>query len=121
MTTNSDLKNNYSTVKVYIPPKRKSTGSIKAGCFMGDYVKTSIGTLINTGTSIGTGAMLVHSGAMASSHIPPFSWFINSNIELMDWFDDFIKASSDMMKRRGVSLSPAVSGLLKSLYGQKDA
>ncbi len=119
MTTNSDLKNNYSPVKVYIPKKRKATGSIKVGCFMGDYAKTSIGTLINTGTSIGTGAMLVHSGSMASSHIPPFSWFINSDILLMEWLNDFLKASDDMMKRRGKTLTPAITDLLTELYSQK--
>ena len=119
MTTNSDLKNNYSAVKVYIPKKRKATGSMKVGCFIGDYAKTSIGTLINTGTSIGTGAMLVHSGSMASSHIPPFSWFINADLVLMDWLGDFLKASEDMMKRRGKTLTPAISELLTMLYSQK--
>lgn len=115
MTTNSDLKNNYANVKVYIPGSRKKTGLKKVGCFMGDFVKTSIGTLINTGTSIGTGAMLVHAGLLTPFHIPPFSWYIDAEIIKPAMLDDFITACREAMARRNVVMTEEFIILIKSL------
>ncbi len=116
MTTNSDLKNNYRDVKVYIPEVRKSTKSNKMGCFIGDHVKTSIGTLINTGCSVGTGAMLVNSGSLTPYHIPPFAWYIHGNIEERTWLDDFIATAGLMMSRRDVAIGDEYASMLRELY-----
>ncbi|MHC4556145.1 MAG: putative sugar nucleotidyl transferase, partial [Planctomycetota bacterium] len=52
-TTNSDLKNDYSTVSVMLDGRRAiNTGSVKVGSLIGDHVKTSIGTLLNTGSYV---------------------------------------------------------------------
>ncbi|MDY6968931.1 MAG: putative sugar nucleotidyl transferase [Spirochaetota bacterium] len=116
LTTNSDLKNNYTDVKVFTPQSRISSNSIKVGCFMGDFTKTSIGTLINTGASIGPGAMLVHSGTITPPHIPPFAWFINNRI--LDYGDilGFIKSCRAMTSRRGVDISNYYEDMLINLY-----
>jgi len=52
-TCNSDLKNNYGSVTVWANGKQVDSGSIKAGCYIGDHSKTAIGTMINTGTVVG--------------------------------------------------------------------
>src|SRR5436190_22914514 len=77
LTTNSDLKNDYSTVSVMMGGKSVDTGSTKVGSLIGDHVKTSIGTLMNTGSVVGTMAILVATGAPLPKYIPPFAWFLN--------------------------------------------
>ncbi|MCU0849302.1 MAG: hypothetical protein MUD12_15580 [Spirochaetes bacterium] len=116
MTSNSDLKNNYSNVSVHLPGGRVDTGQKKVGCFVGDFVKASIGTLINTGSVLGTGAMLVHSGALTPAHVPPFRWFIGSSVENRDWFQGFIKTAAEMMSRRGMEFSDSLGAVLDYLY-----
>lgn len=118
MTSNSDLKNNYSTVKVVLPSGRTETGQKKVGCFIGDYVKTSIGTLINTGATISTGAMLVHDGKLTPPHVPPFNWFMKGEIQKRDWCSDFIFSAREMMSRRGVELDRAREEFLNKLYAE---
>jgi len=116
MTSNSDLKNNYSDVSVHLPCGRMDTGQKKVGCFVGDYVKASIGTLINTGSVIGTGAMLVHAGSLTPAHVPPFRWFIGSSVEKREWFQAFIKTAEEMMSRRGKEISGSLLAMLDYLY-----
>jgi UDP-N-acetylglucosamine diphosphorylase/glucosamine-1-phosphate N-acetyltransferase len=120
MTTNSDLKNDYSEVKVYLPDRRRATGSIKAGCFIGDYAKTSIGTLISTGSSIGTGCMIVHGGSMTPPHVPPFAWFIDNGIRCRDWVPSFLRTCGIIASRRGVQFSGNCSKMLEHVYSATD-
>ncbi len=116
LTTNSDLKNNYTNVKVYTPGSRKKTGCKKVGCFMGDFVKTSIGTLINTGTSIGPGAMLVHAGMLTPYHIPPFSWYINGETGRSFLLDEFMSTCREAMGRRNVAMTEEFMAMIKTVY-----
>ncbi|NIR37165.1 MAG: hypothetical protein GWN82_05345, partial [Gemmatimonadetes bacterium] len=46
LTTNSDLKNTYGHVRVELGGGPVDTGRLKVGCFLGDYVRTGIGTLL---------------------------------------------------------------------------
>lgn len=71
-TTNSNIKNNASTVKVWTPKGEMSAGQ-KCGMFMGDYSKTSINTSINTGTVIGVCSNAFGQG-LTPKYIPNFSW-----------------------------------------------
>ncbi len=76
-TTNSDLKNDYSTVSVKLDGRRSiNTGSIKVGSLIGDHVKTSIGTLFNTGSYVGPMALIMTTGKPLPKFIPSFAWFI---------------------------------------------
>ena len=120
MTTNSDLKNNYSDIKVYLPSGRVNTMRNKVGCFIGDFTKTSIGTLINTGSSIGTGSMLVHNGGLTPAHIPPFAWYYNSSISRINWLDDFLSTCEKVTERRGVIFTENYSNMLKFLYSSRE-
>ena len=77
LTTNSDLKNDYSNVSVMLDGKRSiDTGSTKVGSLIGDHVKTSIGTLLNTGSYVGAMALIMATGKPLPKHIPSFGWFI---------------------------------------------
>ncbi len=79
MTTNSDLKNDYSTVKVTLNGQLIDTGSIKVGSFIGDFTKTAIGTLLNTGINIGVNCNLVGKGIITDKEIPNFTWILGEN------------------------------------------
>ena len=71
-TTNSNLKNNASTVRVWTPRGELNAG-IKCGVMMGDYSRTAINTSINTGTVIGVSCHVAGTG-LTPKHIPSFSW-----------------------------------------------
>jgi len=76
-TTNSDLKNDYSGVSVMLDGRHAiDTGSVKIGSLIGDHVKTSIGTLFNTGSYVGPMALIMGTGKPLPKYIPAFAWFI---------------------------------------------
>jgi len=77
LTTNSDLKNDYSTVEVILNGHKIDTGSTKVGSIIGDHTKTSIGTLFNTGSVVGAMCLLMATGQPLPKSIPSFAWFIN--------------------------------------------
>ena len=73
LTTVSDLKNNYSFIKVFIDDQFVRTSQIKLGVFIGDYTRLGIGTLLNSGTVVGSFSN-IFGGGMVPKFIPPFSW-----------------------------------------------
>lgn len=77
LTTNSDLKNDYSDVSVILDGRSAvDTGSTKVGALIGDHTKTSIGTLLNTGAYVGAMAQIVATGKPLPKFIPSFAWFL---------------------------------------------
>lgn len=113
-TTNSDLKNNYGSVRVWTPDGEEDSGLIKVGCFLGDHVKTGIGTLLNTGSVVGAGSN-VFGGLMPPTVVPPFSW--GAGADLRDYrFDRFIEAAEAAMARRGEALTPGVRRVLAQAW-----
>jgi UDP-N-acetylglucosamine diphosphorylase/glucosamine-1-phosphate N-acetyltransferase len=105
-TTNSDLKNNYSTIRIWTPAGEVDTGTIKMGCLLGDHVKTGIGLLLNTGTVVGAGSNL-YGAAMPPKYVPPFSWGTGDELTAFR-LDKFLKVAERAMARRDVALSPAM-------------
>jgi UDP-N-acetylglucosamine diphosphorylase / glucose-1-phosphate thymidylyltransferase / UDP-N-acetylgalactosamine diphosphorylase / glucosamine-1-phosphate N-acetyltransferase / galactosamine-1-phosphate N-acetyltransferase len=113
-TTNSDLKNNYRTVRVWTPDGEHDTGLLKVGCFIGDHVKTGIGTVLNTGTVIGAGSN-VFGGLMPPTVVPPFSW--GAGADLRDHrFERFVETAQRVMARRGQEMTPGVRDLLANAW-----
>ena len=114
MTTNSDLKNNYGPVSVWTPRGARDTGLLKVGCFLGDHVKTGIGTVLNTGTVVGVGSNLF-GGAMPPSHVPAFSW--GTGAELAEYrLDKFLENAERAMGRRDVPLSAGMRRVLERAF-----
>lgn len=113
-TMNSDLKNTYGTVRVWTPDGEQDTGLLKVGCFLGDHVKTGIGTLINTGTVVGAGSN-VFGGGMPPTVVPPFAW--GSGADLRDYrLDQFFRVTEIAMSRRGETLTPGVRRVLERAW-----
>ena len=109
-TTNSDLKNNYGTVRVGREDGTVETGLLKVGCFLGDHVKTGIGTVINTGTTVGAGSNLF-GGRMPPPFVPPFSWGTGSDLTEYR-IEPFLDVATRSMARRGVELEPGMAAVL---------
>ncbi len=112
-TTNSDLKNNYGTVRVRTPEGDQDTGLIKVGCFLGDHVKTAIGTLLGTGAVVGAGANLF-GGTPVGRCVPPFAWGIAGTSAYQ--VDRFVDTARTAMARRGVELSTGAEELLRRAW-----
>lgn len=71
-TTNSNIKNNASDVRIWTPKGEMKAGW-KCGVLMGDYSRTAINTAINTGTVIGVCCNVFGQG-LTPKYIPNFSW-----------------------------------------------
>lgn len=116
LTTNSDLKNDYSTVSLMMGGKTVDTGSTKVGSFIADHVKTSICTLLNTGTVVGTGSILVATGAPLPKYIPAFSWFLNGVVGKGFGINAIVDTARTAMGRRKVTMSADDEALLRKVF-----
>ena len=113
-TTNSDLKNSYGTVRIGGPEGPVDTGLTKVGCFLGDHVKTGIGTLLNTGTVVGMGSNLF-GGVMPPTIVPPFSWGTGDRLGEYR-LDKFLDVAAKAMARRDATLSDGMAGVLRRAW-----
>jgi UDP-N-acetylglucosamine diphosphorylase/glucosamine-1-phosphate N-acetyltransferase len=102
-TITSNLKNTYGDVSLWTPRGERDTGMQFLGSFFGDHARTGIGTMLSTGTVVGTGAN-VFGGEMPPRYVPPFSWGVGHNLEEYR-FDKFLEVAERVMSRRGMHLS----------------
>jgi UDP-N-acetylglucosamine diphosphorylase/glucosamine-1-phosphate N-acetyltransferase len=118
LSTNSDLKNDYSTVRVPLEGMAVESGSKKVGCFIGDHTKTAIGSFINTGTSIGVMTQILPAGELLPKHIPSFSRLWHGALEPLgvDGLEQGIATARLAMQRRELALTPAAEQLLRHCY-----
>lgn len=116
LTTNSDLKNDYSAVKVPLTGAAIDSGQMKVGCFLGDHTKTAIGSCFNTGSSAGVMCQILPAGELLPKHIPSFSRVWHG--ELTDGFplEHGLETARIAMERRGVELTAAQERLLRWLH-----
>jgi len=112
LTTNSDLKNDYTAVKVRLADREVDTGLLKLGAFIGDHTKTSIGTLLNTGSVIGIMCNLVAGSSVLPKHIPSFCWYFRDRISKGMGVEYAISTARAAMARRGVELTEAMVELI---------
>ena len=112
-TTTSNLKNNYSNISVKWNGELIDTKSIFFGSIIGEHVKTSIGTNLNTGTVIEMGCNII-SQTFPPRYIPSFSFYYNGKISKIT-FDDFKDVASKAMSRRNVNFS-SIESTIFDLY-----
>ena len=82
--------------------------------YIGDHVKTAIGTNLNTGTVIELGCNIV-SQSFPPRHIPAFSLFYKDKLMKIK-FDDFCDTAKKAMQRRDMTLSSSEKSILNSIY-----
>jgi UDP-N-acetylglucosamine diphosphorylase / glucose-1-phosphate thymidylyltransferase / UDP-N-acetylgalactosamine diphosphorylase / glucosamine-1-phosphate N-acetyltransferase / galactosamine-1-phosphate N-acetyltransferase len=120
-TVTSDLKNDYSEVSVYMQTGQEEwefvpTGSQKVGSFIGDHVKTGIGTLLNTGSNIGTGAVLLAADGMLSKFVPSFCWLVDNAATGGFGLDGMLDIARTVVERRGDVFTSDYKSLLESVF-----
>lgn len=115
-TTTSNLKNNYSNIRITSNNSEVDTGTIFLGSLIGDHTKTGINTMLNTGSVIGIFSNLIGSG-YHKKNIPSFSW-VNSdnNTNVRFNIDKAVDSANKSMLRRGVSPSDNYISLIRYLY-----
>ncbi len=111
-TVTSDLKNNYSSIKAKIDNEEVDTGIIFLGSIMGDHTKTSINTMLNTGSNIGIFANIFGSG-FPDKTIQSFSWNETGKPSLKYNVDKAISTAKIVMERRGLKMSEEYEKLLR--------
>lgn len=114
MTTNSDLKNTYGTVRVIIEGLGQlNSGVLKLGCFLADHVKLSIGLHLNGGTVIGTASSIfgVH---VAPKTVPAFTW--GGEVFHEYRIDNMIDVARKVMSRRKQIMSPEYETMLREIF-----
>ncbi|MCX7706166.1 MAG: putative sugar nucleotidyl transferase [bacterium] len=115
LTTNSDLKNDYSPVSVYVNGKVVCSGDLKVGSFIGDHTKTSIGTLFNTGTSVGIMCNIT-AGGILPKFFPSFVWYINNKFMKGFGLEMMLHTARVSMERRKRILSREEETVIRKVY-----
>ena len=113
-TNNSDLKNNYSSVKVYVDGKMIDSGSLFAGLFMGDHAKCGINTMFNTGTVAGVMSNIFGAG-YPDKFVPSFCW---GGVESLETYalDQALETARRVMARRQKVLTRAQEEVLRHVF-----
>lgn len=117
LTTNSDLKNDYSSVSVILDGKVPvNTGSTKVGSLIGDHTKTSIGTLLNTGSYVGAMALIATHGKLMPKFLPSFAWFVEGAVTKGFGRKKVYETARVAMSRRKCVWTPADEALWDAVY-----
>ena len=115
-TNTSNLKNNYSEVKLwsYIVNDYQSSGLTFCGLIMGDHSKCGINTMFNTGTMVGVNAN-IFGGDFPPKFIPSYSWGGAQGFSTYDLTKSFDVAKK-VMERRGVELTQQDQSILTAIF-----
>ncbi len=116
LTTNSDLKNDYSNVSVPLEGFPLDTGSTKVGSFIGDHSKAALATLFNTGSSIGVMSMLLPAGELLPKHVPSFCRIWHGQLDDQIDLETGIRTARAVMERRNLEFTPAQERLLRHVF-----
>jgi UDP-N-acetylglucosamine diphosphorylase/glucosamine-1-phosphate N-acetyltransferase len=113
-SNNSDLKNNYSPVRMWCAGSERDTGRQFLGLLMGDHTKTGINTLFNTGTVAGFNCNL-YSSEMPPKFVPSFSWGHGNELVRYE-LDRAMQTAAVVMERRNVRFSPSHRALFEAIF-----
>jgi UDP-N-acetylglucosamine diphosphorylase/glucosamine-1-phosphate N-acetyltransferase len=112
-TNNSDLKNNYGSVKVHINGALIDSGSTFVGLFMGDHSKSGINTMFNTGTTVGVMSNVFGAG-FPPKQIPSFSWGGSDGLVGHD-IEKALDTARKVMARRKVQMTGAQESVFRKI------
>jgi len=116
-SNNSNLKNNYSEVKLWNYPEKKfiGTGLQFCGLIMGDHSKCGINTMFNTGTVVGVSAN-IHGHGFQRNFVASFSWG-NSSVGFTTFeVNKAIEIAERVYERREMKLDEKDKNILKYLH-----
>lgn len=115
-TTTSNLKNNYSNVKMwdYSTRSMRDTGLQLLGLVMGDHSKAGIQTMFNTGTIIGV-ACNIYGAGFPPKFVASYAWGGASGL-ITHRVDDAIATAKKVMARRDIEFSADDDAILRKVY-----
>ena len=115
-TNASNMKNNYSEVKLwnYSTQRFGKTGLQFCGLIMGDHAKCGINTMFNTGTVIGVSAN-VFGGGYPRNFIPSFAWGGDQKYSTYT-LAKALDTARIMMKRRDLELTEIDQQVLQNVF-----
>lgn len=115
-TNNSNLKNNYTNVKLWHYPTQRfrDTGLQFCGLIMGDHSKCAINTMFNTGTVVGVSANIFGAG-FPRNFIPSFSWGGAGGMKSYR-FDKAEEVMHLVMARRSLTLEESEKKVLEAVF-----
>ncbi len=113
-TTNSNLRNNATEVRVFNPALGEGVAAgIKMGLLMGDYSRTAIQTAFHTGAVVGI-CCNVFGGTPVSGYLPNFSWGLTG--QKYDW-EKALRDIDNWKKLKGHALTPEEIQKLGPIFG----
>lgn len=112
----SNLKNNYSPVKLwdYTVGNYANTGLQFCGMMLGDHSKCGINTMFNTGTVVGIGSNIFGSG-FPRKFIPSFAWGGEEGFSTF-LFPKFLETAKAVVARRGLELNMEEQEILRTIF-----
>jgi UDP-N-acetylglucosamine diphosphorylase/glucosamine-1-phosphate N-acetyltransferase len=111
---NSDLKNNYSAVRMWCAGMARETGRQFLGLVMGDHTKVGIGALIGSGTAVGFNCNIYGSDA-PPRFVPSFSW--GRGEELSEYeIEKAMLTAQVVMDRRDVKFTDAHRQVFQKIF-----
>jgi len=114
-TTNSDLKNNYGPVKVFVSGELVDSGSQFVGASIGDHTKTAINSVLNTGAVVGAACNIFGRG-VPPRFVPSFSWGGSGDSFTTYDLARAVEAAKRVMSRRAIALSEADAALFRKVF-----
>ncbi len=116
-TNNSNLKNNYSEVKLwdYTTERFEKTGQQFMGLVMGDHAKCGINTMFNTGTVVGVFANVFGAG-YPRNFVPDFSWGGTDSSYRTYKFNEACVTAVAVMSRREQDFTDFDKAILYHVY-----
>jgi UDP-N-acetylglucosamine diphosphorylase/glucosamine-1-phosphate N-acetyltransferase len=115
-TSNSNLKNNYSSIRMWSVARGRfvDTGRMFAGLVMGDYSKTAVNTRLNTGTVVGVSSN-IFTGDFPPKFVNSFNWG-GKELSRNYLIDKAIDTARTVWKRRGLIFDRQAEKRFEQVY-----
>lgn len=111
-TNCSNLKNNAREVRIWMEARQEAwSAGNKCGVLMGDYSRSSINTMFNTGTVIGVSCNVFGNG-FPPKFMPSFSWGGPDRYRL----DEALRDADAWMQLKGQQLTAADTQILTHIF-----
>ncbi len=116
LATAGDQRHDYTTVRVPLAGEPIDTGRVQVGSFIGDHANLSMGSLLNTGSSIGVMSLVLPDGELMPKFIPSFTRVWHGLLEeLPDW-EVALAGARQVMERRNYDLAEVTEHLLAYIF-----
>jgi hypothetical protein len=94
------------------------TGQAKVGCFLGDHTRTGLGSMLNTGTTIGVMCNVLPAGPLLPKHVPSFAAVLYGRVAPGFCLEQLFATARIVTGRRGQSFTAVEEQLYLDLYEQ---